>query len=78
MGFVAQVRVPPSESNSYDWAGRTVEHHRAQIREHLGFHVRPFGEVDLNMAACLDLAAATVAAPRAAGDGEQAAERSRA
>ncbi|MFF1834792.1 Tn3 family transposase [Streptomyces sp. NPDC058231] len=36
--FVArQVQVPASELESYDWAGRTVEYHRAQIREHLGF-----------------------------------------
>lgn len=36
--FVArQVQVPASELESYDWTGRTVEYHRAQIREHLGF-----------------------------------------
>ena len=36
--FVArQVQVPASELDSYEWAGRTVEYHRAQIREHLGF-----------------------------------------
>lgn len=32
-----QVQVPASELDSYDWTGRTVEYHRAQIREHLGF-----------------------------------------
>ncbi|MBZ4318777.1 Tn3 family transposase [Streptomyces sp. SCA2-4] len=38
MEFVArQVQVPASELESYDWTGRTVEYHRAQIREHLGF-----------------------------------------
>ncbi|MFJ4964137.1 Tn3 family transposase [Streptomyces sp. NPDC088729] len=38
VGFVArQVQVPASELESYDWTGRTVEYHRAQIREHLGF-----------------------------------------
>ncbi|MDP5317370.1 DUF4158 domain-containing protein [Streptomyces poriferorum] len=36
--FVArQVQVPASELDSYDWTGRTVEYHRAQIPEHLGF-----------------------------------------
>ncbi|MER6103727.1 Tn3 family transposase [Streptomyces sp. NPDC001832] len=36
--FVArQVQVPASEMGFYDWTGRTVEYHRAQIREHLGF-----------------------------------------
>ncbi|NBM15334.1 DUF4158 domain-containing protein [Streptomyces sp. GC420] len=36
--FVArQVQVPASELDSYDWTGRTVEYHRAQVREHLGF-----------------------------------------
>ncbi|MCX4672521.1 DUF4158 domain-containing protein [Streptomyces sp. NBC_01381] len=36
--FVArQVQVPASELESYDWTGRTVEYHRAQIRGHLGF-----------------------------------------
>lgn len=36
--FIArQVQVPASELGFYDWTGRTVEYHRAQIREHLGF-----------------------------------------
>ena len=36
--FVAgQVRVPASDLESYDWSGRTVERHRAEIRELLGF-----------------------------------------
>ncbi|MFF2518261.1 Tn3 family transposase [Streptomyces sp. NPDC058086] len=36
--FVArQVQVPSSELGFYDWTGRTVEYHRAQVREHLGF-----------------------------------------
>ncbi|WP_406530873.1 DUF4158 domain-containing protein [Streptomyces sp. I8-5] len=34
---VRQVQVPASELESYDWTGRTVEYHRAQIRDHLGF-----------------------------------------
>lgn len=36
--FIAQqVRVPASELDSYDWTGRTIEYHRAQIRGHFGF-----------------------------------------
>ena len=36
--FVArQVQVTAGEFGSYEWAGRSIEHHRAQIREHLGF-----------------------------------------
>jgi hypothetical protein len=36
--FVAgQVGVSPAEMGSYKWAGRSIECHRAQIREHLGF-----------------------------------------
>ncbi|GAA2941719.1 DUF4158 domain-containing protein [Streptomyces enissocaesilis] len=36
--FVArQVQVPASELGFYEWTGRTVEYHRAQIRRHLGF-----------------------------------------
>ena len=38
--FVAkQVKVPASELGFYEWSGRTVEYHRNQIREHLGFRV---------------------------------------
>ncbi|GAA0919800.1 DUF4158 domain-containing protein [Virgisporangium aurantiacum] len=36
--FVArQVKVEPGELGLYDWSGRTIEYHRAQIRRHLGF-----------------------------------------
>jgi hypothetical protein len=36
--FVAdQVKVPASELGLYEWTGRTIERHRAQIRQHLGF-----------------------------------------
>jgi hypothetical protein len=36
--FVAdQVKVPASELGLYDWDGRTIERHRAQVRQHLGF-----------------------------------------
>ena len=38
--FVArQVGVGGSEVGSYEWSGRTIEYHRAQIRAHLGFRV---------------------------------------
>lgn len=40
IGFVAQqLGVAAAELESYEWSGRTVEYHRAQIREHLGFRV---------------------------------------
>ncbi|WP_331721056.1 DUF4158 domain-containing protein [Streptomyces sp. NBC_00454] len=32
-----QVQVLASELGFYEWTGRTVEYHRAQIRGHLGF-----------------------------------------
>ncbi len=36
--FVAgQVEVPASELGLYDWSGRTIKFHRAQVRTHLGF-----------------------------------------
>ncbi len=36
--FVArQVQVPASDLGLYEWSGRTIEYHRAQIRKHLGF-----------------------------------------
>jgi hypothetical protein len=36
--FVArQVRAPASDMGFYEWSGSTIEYHRAQIREHLGF-----------------------------------------
>ncbi|RYG75761.1 DUF4158 domain-containing protein [Yimella sp. RIT 621] len=36
--FVAdQVKVPASELTRYEWSGRSIKYHRAQIRSHLGF-----------------------------------------
>jgi hypothetical protein len=36
--FVArQIHVAPGELPTYEWSGRTIEYHRAQIRQHLGF-----------------------------------------
>jgi Domain of unknown function (DUF4158) len=38
VAFVArQVGVPTSDLGFYEWAGSTIEYHRAQIRRHLGF-----------------------------------------
>jgi hypothetical protein len=38
--FVArQMQVPASELGFYEWSGRTIEYHRAQIRDHLRFRV---------------------------------------
>lgn len=40
VGFVArQMKVPAREFATYAWTGSTIEYHRSQIREHLGFHV---------------------------------------
>jgi Domain of unknown function (DUF4158) len=33
----AQVGVAPEEYLQYDWRGRSIEYHRAQIRAHLGY-----------------------------------------
>ena len=33
-----QVNVAADLYPSYEWSGRTIEYHRAQIREFLGFH----------------------------------------
>jgi hypothetical protein len=36
--FVArQLQVPALDVGTYEWTGRSIERHRAQIREHLGF-----------------------------------------
>jgi hypothetical protein len=36
--FVArQLEVPAVEIGAYEWTGRSIERHRAQIREHLGY-----------------------------------------
>jgi hypothetical protein len=45
--FVArQVQVPASELGVYEWTGRTIEYHRAQIREHLGFRECSVADAD--------------------------------
>jgi hypothetical protein len=33
-----QLGIDPSELANYSWSGRTIEYHRAQIRQALGFH----------------------------------------
>ncbi|MEU0742232.1 DUF4158 domain-containing protein [Streptomyces sp. NPDC006134] len=45
--FVArQLQVPASELDAYEWSGRTVEYHRAQIRGHLGFRECSVADAD--------------------------------
>jgi len=45
--FVArQVDVPASELGFYEWTGRTIEYHRAQIRRHLGFRECSVADAD--------------------------------
>ena len=45
--FVArQLRAVPSDLASYEWRGRTVERHRAQIRERLGFRECTVADAD--------------------------------
>ncbi len=40
VGFVArQVKVPAADFGFHEWSGRTIEYHRKQIRDHLGFRV---------------------------------------
>ncbi|MEU3454281.1 DUF4158 domain-containing protein [Micromonospora sp. NPDC006766] len=56
--FVArQLGVDAGSLGVYEWAGRTIERHRAEIRAHLGFrpsHLREHGvEVTLTLLATL-------------------------
>jgi hypothetical protein len=45
--FVARhVQVPASEPATYEWTGRTIEYHRAQIRGHLGFRECSVADAD--------------------------------
>ncbi len=45
--FVArQVQVAPAEVRSYEWTGRSIERHRAEIREHLGFRECSVGDAE--------------------------------
>lgn len=42
----SQVGVEAAELASYEWSGRTVEYHRAEIREHLGFRLATVADQD--------------------------------
>jgi hypothetical protein len=45
--FVAkQLRVPASDLGFYDWSGRSIERHRAEIREALGFRECSVADAD--------------------------------
>jgi hypothetical protein len=47
VGFVAsQLGVEPFELSRYDWSGRSIEEHRRQIRQALGFRVFTRGDED--------------------------------
>ncbi|WP_235000859.1 DUF4158 domain-containing protein [Marinactinospora thermotolerans] len=47
VGFVArQVKVPAADFGFYEWSGRTIEYHRKQIRDHLGFRVCGVADAD--------------------------------
>jgi hypothetical protein len=41
-----QVDVDPDELAFYEWTGRTIEYHRAQIRTHLGFRECSVGDAE--------------------------------
>ncbi len=48
IGFVSrQVGVEIVDLASYEWSGRTVEYHRAEIREHLGFRLATVADQQL-------------------------------
>ena len=45
--YVAQqVKVPPERFADYDWSGRAIKYHRAQIRKALGFREATVGDED--------------------------------
>ncbi len=47
VAFVAQqVGVEPVDLGFYEWSGRTIEYHRAQIRAHLGFRECSVADAD--------------------------------
>ncbi|MCY9783170.1 Tn3 family transposase [Nocardiopsis sp. EMB25] len=47
VGFVArQVKVTAADFGFYEWSGRTIEYHRKQIRDHLGFRVCGVADAD--------------------------------
>jgi hypothetical protein len=47
IAFIAgQLGVDASDLGFYEWAGRTIEYHRAQIRDHLGYRVATVADQD--------------------------------
>lgn len=47
IGFVArQIAVDADALSSYEWSGRTVEYHRAEVRAHLGFRLATVADQD--------------------------------
>jgi Domain of unknown function (DUF4158) len=51
--FVAhQVGADPAVLDSYQWAGRTMRYHRAQVRQALGFRESTVGDAD-KLTGCL-------------------------
>ena len=47
VAFVArQVKILAADLGFYEWAGSTIEYHRNQIREHLGFRVCSVADAD--------------------------------
>ncbi|GAB3949641.1 Tn3 family transposase [Streptomyces sparsus] len=58
-----------------EWADLLTPADRRGLTPLFWFHVRPYGEVNLDMAVRLDLAAVPVPGPRPAGEGEPAEER---
>lgn len=47
IGFVArQLGIDPVAMESYEWSGRTIEYHRAEVRKHLGFRVATVADQD--------------------------------
>ncbi|MDQ6776875.1 MAG: DUF4158 domain-containing protein [Actinomycetota bacterium] len=47
MAFVAeQVGVPAGELAGYDWTGRSIKYHRAQVREAFGFRESTVADED--------------------------------
>ncbi|WP_432159207.1 MULTISPECIES: Tn3 family transposase [unclassified Streptomyces] len=61
-----------------EWADLLTPADRRGLAPLFWSHVRPYGEVNLDMDARLNLAVAAVPGPRTAGDGKSAEERTEA
>ena len=47
LGYIAaQVKVTADAFADYEWTGRTIEYHRAQVRQALGFREANVGDED--------------------------------